>query len=75
MSTSAKSVQRIRKRLDLRGARQENMTGEKFYPIYREARQRFPAMGARAMVNYARRFYEKKVPEYVLEVHHFFDSD
>lgn len=51
------------------------MTGEKFYPIYREARQRFPAMGARAMVNYARRFYEKKVPEYVLEVHHFFDSD
>ena len=72
MSTSVKSVQRIQKRLDLWGARQENMTCKIFYLIYREARQRFPAMGA---VHYAHRFYEKKVPEYVLEVHHFFDSD
>ena len=61
-------MQRVRTKLGLKGTRLQNITAGEFYPIYKQARQRFPAMGARAMVNYARRFYGRKISEYVFSL-------
>ncbi|KAF8215519.1 hypothetical protein K438DRAFT_2104665 [Mycena galopus ATCC 62051] len=60
---SSKSVQRIRKKLDLKGARQRAATLESIAPFYKEIRERFPTMGARAMVSTLRQDYNIKIGE------------
>ncbi|KAJ6534299.1 hypothetical protein B0H19DRAFT_1272015 [Mycena capillaripes] len=60
---SAKSVQRLRQTLDLKGVRQQAASFEMITPFYLEIRERFPMMGARAMVALLRQDYSIKVAE------------
>lgn len=61
--TSAKTVQRLRTKLGLQGVRQRGATFESITPFYMEIRERFPNMGARAMVTALRQDYSIKVAE------------
>lgn len=61
---SYKSVQRLRGKLSLCGTRQQDATAEMIFPFYTEIRERFPTMGARAMVAHLRQNYNLKVSEY-----------
>ncbi|KAJ7844680.1 hypothetical protein B0H13DRAFT_2411186, partial [Mycena leptocephala] len=60
---SAKTVQRLRTKLGLQGVRQRGATFESITPFYMEIRERFPNMGARAMVTALRQDYSIKVAE------------
>ena len=60
---SVRSVHRIRKKLGLKGARQQGVELETISPLIREIRSRFPTMGARAMVTILRQDHDIKVPE------------
>ncbi|KAJ7347697.1 hypothetical protein DFH08DRAFT_808478 [Mycena albidolilacea] len=60
---SAKSIQRLRKKLGLKGARQQAATFDSITPFYEEIRERFPTMGARMMVSLLRQDYGIKVGE------------
>jgi hypothetical protein len=62
---SAKSVQRLRKSLGLKGTVQQAATFETLIEIYNVMRGRFPTMGARRMVTTIRQDYSIKVSEYV----------
>ncbi|KAJ7303717.1 hypothetical protein DFH08DRAFT_918758 [Mycena albidolilacea] len=63
---SAKTVQRLRTKLGLQGVRQRGATFESITPFYMEIRERFPNMGARAMVATLRQEYSIKVAEKLL---------
>ncbi|KAJ7084177.1 hypothetical protein C8R43DRAFT_1051851 [Mycena crocata] len=63
LGLSYKTVQRLRNKLDLKGSRQRSATVESIYPFYLEIRERFPTMGARAMVATLRQDYRIKVSE------------
>ncbi|KAM6489501.1 hypothetical protein JOM56_015058 [Amanita muscaria] len=60
---SAKSVQRIRGQLDLKGTIKQAATFETLKDIYQVLRARFPTMGARKMVFVIRQDYSIKVSE------------
>ncbi|KAJ7827354.1 hypothetical protein B0H14DRAFT_2595352 [Mycena olivaceomarginata] len=60
---SPKSIQRLRKKLGLKGVRQQAATFDSIAPFYEEIRERFPMMGARAMVALLRQDYGIKVGE------------
>ncbi|KAK6991985.1 hypothetical protein R3P38DRAFT_3409105 [Favolaschia claudopus] len=60
---SAKTIQRLRKKLDLKGTRQQAATSETIMPFFLEIRERFPTMGARAMVSLLRQDYGIKISE------------
>ncbi|KAJ7139358.1 hypothetical protein C8R44DRAFT_605301, partial [Mycena epipterygia] len=60
---SYKSVQRLRTKLSLIGTRQQAATAQMIMPFYIEIRERFPTMGARAMVAHLRQNYNIKVSE------------
>jgi hypothetical protein len=62
-TTSISSVQRIRKKLGLKGTRQQGVEVETIVPLIQEIRSRFPTMGARAMVTVLRQDHDIKVPE------------
>jgi hypothetical protein len=66
INSSAKSIQRLRKKLGLKGVRQQAATFDSIAPFYEEIRERFPTMGARTMVSVLRQDYGIKVGEYVL---------
>lgn len=61
--TSAKTVQRVRGELGLKGTIQQAATFEMIKPIYDAIRPRFPKMGARQFVSLLRQDYKIKVPE------------
>ncbi|KAE9383395.1 hypothetical protein BT96DRAFT_1009240 [Gymnopus androsaceus JB14] len=63
---SAKTVQRIRKELNLLGTRQQQASFETVMPYFTELRRLYPNMGARAMVTVLRQEYNLKVPEKLL---------
>lgn len=64
---SAKSVQRLRKKLGLKGTIQQAASFEMVLDIYKVLRGRFPTMGARRMVTVIRQDYSIKVSEYVYD--------
>ncbi|KAJ6553413.1 hypothetical protein B0H19DRAFT_1211058 [Mycena capillaripes] len=64
---SGKTVQRLRDKLDLKGVRQQAATLETIMPFYMEIRERFPTMGARAMVATLRQDYSIKVAEHAFK--------
>ena len=62
---SAKSVQRLRKTLHLKGTVQEAASFKTLEKVYDVIRERFPRMGARQMVTTIRQDYSIKVSECV----------
>ncbi|KAL1687133.1 hypothetical protein GGG16DRAFT_117261 [Schizophyllum commune] len=60
---SAKSIQRARARLGLKGTRQRAATYDDIGPSIAQIRERYPTWGARQIVNTLRLDYALKVPE------------